>query len=527
MISRFFSFFIPRPEKYSFDIQLKSKTLIIFSFIMLITMPVLWTALIVLLQHSVISVLSLFIFIVIVSNLASLFIMRSGRYNAAANIFVLTSLAGMSTYMLFGTFKFDIGVVVSGYHLFIFIIFSTLFCTRGVTLIVSLLVLGVQSTAVVTAGSIALNIKKMSLINFTFELIIITAICYLLMKITEKTMERLKEEADNRENLERTMQLLASFSSLSEKLAGSSSQMSNTTDAFSSNAQNQAASAEEITATVEEISAGIESVANTAIVQMQKMEDLVEKLGELSGQINNMKNMIAETLNVTISISTEARDGESSLKNMEESMHSMNQRSSAMAGIIGIINDISDKINLLSLNAAIEAARAGDAGRGFAVVADEISKLADQTSSSVKDISSLIKAGEDETKHGLSTVNSVVLSLSKIIDGVTGINKMVESMSGFMENQFVTNREVNTEASGVRDRSEEIKTAAEEQKNATSEIVKSISIITELTQANAAGAEQMAASAGEISRIAADLNENVEIFKKEESESTSAGRIHS
>jgi methyl-accepting chemotaxis protein len=201
---------------------------------------------------------------------------------------------------------------------------------------------------------------------------------------------------------------------------------------------------------------------------------------------------------------------------MEESMVSMNQRSTAMTGIINIINDISDRINLLSLNAAIEAARAGNAGRGFAVVADEISKLADQTFASVKEISSLIKAGEDESKQGLETVNSVVASLSKILTGVTGINNMVESMSGFMESQITTNKTVNNEALDVKQRSEEIQQASEIQKNATSEIVRSISTINELTQANAAGAEEMSSNAIDISQIAKTLHEKVDNFREYE-----------
>ncbi len=514
-MNRLLSFFMHDPESCSFDVLLKTKTLILFSVVILLILPILWILLLVVLKHSIISILSLFLFAVIVSNILSLFILRNGHYNAAANIFVITSLGGFSSYLLFGSFKFDIGVIVSGYHLFIFIFFSTLFCTRKITLMVSSFVLVIQILSLYSSSGLTRGIKTMAYINFTFELIIVTAICYLIISITEKTMNRLKEEADNKIILERTRELILSVSGISRQLAESSSLMSDTTDTFSSNAQNQAASAEEITATVEEISAGVESISNIANLQMQKMEGLGVKLSELSGQISSMKNMISDTLNMTISISNEARNGESSLKQMEENMNSMNQRSAEMANIIAIINDISDKINLLSLNAAIEAARAGDAGRGFAVVADEISKLADQTFSSVKDISSLIKAGENETKHGITTVNVVVLSLSKIIDGVTRINNMVEAMSDFMNSQYSTNLEVNSEASEVKERSEEIKNASSEQTTATNEIVKSISTITELTQANAAGAEEMAGNAKKISDIAVSLNDKVEEFSRD------------
>jgi hypothetical protein len=202
----------------SFDIALKSKTLLTFSLIIIATMPVLWLLLITVLGHSPVSILSLFLITVIISNIFALFILRSGRYYAAANTFVFSTLAGYSLYLLFGSFKFDIGVIVSGYQLLIFIIFSTLFCRKTMTLIIALFVLVIQMTALLSSQSIIAGERTMAQINFTFELIIVTSICYLLMSITEKTLNRLKEEADNREHLERTRDLLISVSEISDRL---------------------------------------------------------------------------------------------------------------------------------------------------------------------------------------------------------------------------------------------------------------------------------------------------------------------
>lgn len=516
MFEKIFSIFLPDSRDYSFDILLKSKTLVIFSLIVAMILPVAWILMVAVVKYSLFSILSIFMIIVVVSNVAALFILRAGYYYAAANTFVIASLIGFSLYLLFGSFKFDIGVVVSGYQLLIFLIFTALFCKRHVALIVSCIILSVQVTAVSTAQAIPAGVKIMANINFTLEVIVSFSICYLLMTITQKTFRQLKEEADNRVHLERTRNLLASVSALSEKLTDSFSCMSAGTENFSSNAQNQAASAEEVTATVEQISAGIENVARSANIQMDKIKGLVSSLDELSTQINDMKAMIQRALEMTASVSDEARTGESSLNTMKHSMTSMNERSRAMSGIISMIYDISDRINLLSLNAAIEAARAGDSGRGFAVVADEISKLADQTASSVKEISSLIKAGESETAEGLSTVNNVVESLSKILNGVTGIKSMVVSISEFMAGQLSTTQKVNIESADVRERSEEIRNAAEEQKNAAGEIVKAIATINELTQANAAGAEEMKDSIRDISEIAYSLNEKVENFNDDQ-----------
>jgi len=510
------SFFIPNYGEYDFDIQIKSKTLVLFLLLIICVLPVLWILTIAVIKLPIVSVLSLFLFLVITANIGALFILKAGKFYGAANTFILASLIGFSMYNLFGSFKHDIGGAISNYHFIIFIIFTALFCKRKITLIVAILSLVVSFTSVIMQLGVGKSVKTMVLINYGFDILVVSSIAYFIIRVNTTTMERLKNEADNREHFERTRDLLHSISSISEKLALSSSQMSETTDSFSENAQNQAAAAEEITATVEEISAGVENVAESAKDQMNKMEGLTERLDELSEQISGMGNMIKNTLEMTEGISKEAQVGEASLKQMDDNMLSMKKRSQEMADIISIINDISDQINLLSLNAAIEAARAGDAGRGFAVVADEISKLADQTSSSVKDIGSLIKAGEDETVKGSDSLNKTVVSLSTIIEGVNKINSMVDGMSGFMASQLETNQLVNNEALSARDRSEEIKNAAVEQKTATSEIVRSISTINELTQANAAGAEDMSANADAISIIARDLNDRVEVFEQTE-----------
>jgi methyl-accepting chemotaxis protein len=300
---------------------------------------------------------------------------------------------------------------------------------------------------------------------------------------------------------------------MASQVAASSSEMSNNSTLFTDNVQRQAASAEQIMSTVEEVSSGMERVSDGANDQFQSLNSLIEQMQELSDVINDMGSRVKDATNLTEEITIRAKSGGESLNIMNDSMSKIGETTREMTNIIEIINGISEQVNLLALNASIEAARAGEAGRGFAVVADEISKLADQTAISLKDIDTLIRVNNDEINMGVANVSNTVNIISEIIQGVESIAHMMDRIYINMEKQLVTNETVNRDADRVKTRSSEIRSATEEQKTAAEEIVKSVSYITELSQANASSSEEMAASAGELAGIASSLSDRVEFFK--------------
>jgi len=306
--------------------------------------------------------------------------------------------------------------------------------------------------------------------------------------------------------------IIMSIKSTSIELASSSEQMSNSTTLFSSNAQSQASNSEEITATVEEVAAGIESISGAAQYQYMNLNDLIHKMERLSGIIGDMNVKTRETLEQTYRITRRAEGGEKALMNMRATMNNIIASSKLMANVVGIINGISDQINLLSLNAAIEAARAGNAGKGFAVVADEISKLADMTSKSIGDIDRLIKNNTADVEVGMANVDTTIQLISEIIAGVNSIDAMMNEIAESMNSQNETNAEVNAAAHEIRERSEEIKTASHEQKNANEEIVKAITAINVLSQSNASETEELSASANNLSNLAEKLKEAIDYF---------------
>ena len=308
-------------------------------------------------------------------------------------------------------------------------------------------------------------------------------------------------------------QVIRALHRIASELAASSQESSSTTVAFAENAQNQASTVEEVTASIEEISAAMDNVSSNAEDQHDKLFSLIGKMDELSAVVNEIGERIREALSMGETISSSAKSSVSVLSDMNTSMSAIMDSSKDMMNIVNIINDISEQINLLSLNAAIEAARAGDAGRGFAVVADEISKLADQTAQSLKDIDRLIKQNGEEIEKGKGSIDTTTRTIQEVTDGITVMAEKIHAISSSMTRQMDVYRDVRSQADIVRTRSEEITNSVDEQKIAMKEIMQSVSNINELTQSNAAGAEEMASNSENVAAMSQKLKDDLGFFK--------------
>ncbi|HRX15798.1 MAG TPA: methyl-accepting chemotaxis protein [Spirochaetota bacterium] len=299
----------------------------------------------------------------------------------------------------------------------------------------------------------------------------------------------------------------------SDVLTRSTDDISTITETFSSDTQNQAATVEEVSATIEEVSASMDTISSGTTDQIKSLTVLTERIQELAQIINESEVKASESKKMSQLISTYARSGEASLSRMDSNMQYISKSSEQMRAIISMINDISEQINLLSLNASIEAARAGSAGMGFAVVADEVSKLAESTATSVKEIDTLIKKSDSEISEGKQYVLEVINEMKKIIDGVANIAEMAGMISGYTIRQVESYKMVDDELRKVKEKSENIEIATAEQKRAMAEIVESTSRINELTQSISSGAEEIAASSGDIAKMAASQKEMTTRFK--------------
>ncbi len=453
---------------------------------------------------------------VFAASLTSLLILKSGRYYGAANY--ITGLIAVA--LMAGLLVKVVRDVHTGYTTYIYfmtaiMVQSFLFCKKWFVCLISALFLASDVLFFLLARSrlegLHLHAATVGLIDSAFSIVFIFVVGLAIMRINAQSLDRAEHESEgSQKNYERVQGLVESIREVSGSLASSAEVLSGAASSFSANTQSQAASAEEIMATVEQVSAGVDSVDGGARDQYARMEGLVANIRSLSAAIVEMGTTIKMALGVTRDITTLAVKGDASLQSMRESMQKITGSSNEMTGIVNIINDISDRINLLSLNAAIEAARAGDAGRGFAVVADEISKLADQTSVSIKEIDSHIRINNEEITRGSASVGDAVEVISKIIEGVNSINIMIDEISGQMENQQKVNTKVNEEAEAAMNRSDEMRVATEEQKSAVLEISRAISGINEITQENSLEAEKLFSHSREVEDLAVQLRKKVD-----------------
>jgi methyl-accepting chemotaxis protein len=504
-------------ETGSFLLQQKVRLLVYFNLVLFGLMPPAILALNMIQERGIFSLMNVVLILIVLVTVLSLALIRKGFYNGAANIVAICTSVGIVA-MGFNAHSFRNADHISNFfYMSSIIVFAALFCRKAVVIGISAFFLasGVYSYIRVMPmlDEVYQKVAQGMVGDYIFAALLTAVLSYITVMIHETSNRYALDEAEkNRRQCETTDALLHSVQDIAATLAESSDRMSATSSSFSDNAQSQAASAEEITSTIEEISAGVENVAESVARQYAMVANLLSGIRDLSGIITVMSTRIRESADHASEISGQGASGERSLSAMSDGMKNIMQSSRDMNGIIGIINDIADQINLLSLNAAIEAARAGDAGRGFAVVADEISKLADRTASSIKEISTLIGMNEKEINRGIADASNVMGLMNGIVRGIEGISSRMSDILDYLKQQVQTSGRVEKDAESLRAVSDEIRTAAEEQKVAASEITRSISIINEIAQSNAEGAGQIAEGARGLAGVADTLKGKVTSF---------------
>jgi methyl-accepting chemotaxis protein len=271
----------------------------------------------------------------------------------------------------------------------------------------------------------------------------------------------------------------------STQLVSAANEVASSSEQMSRGAKDQTDQMAQVSTAVEEMTATIVETSKNAGEATTGSRKAAETAGS-GGQI------VSDTIQGMQKIAAVVRESAQSIGKLAKSADQIGE-------IIGVIDDIADQTNLLALNAAIEAARAGEQGRGFAVVADEVRKLAERTGKATGEITGMIKGIQRETDEAVKSMEAGIQEVDK--------GRELADKAGTSLNEIVTMSQQ------VQDMIQQIATASEEQSSAAEQISKNVENVSTIARESATGAQQSAAAAEELNRQAEAMRQMVAKFK--------------
>ena len=301
--------------------------------------------------------------------------------------------------------------------------------------------------------------------------------------------------------------IIGKMKELTQSLGSIVGKIRNSSDTMSSNSYELNDTSSQTLAANNEISKAVEDVAEGSTGMAASISKINENLLEMSNETKDINASVDEIKNQTVAVQDSSKIMNDKIKSMQDSSHKMDEGISAISkrietvnttvdkvsNIVSVIEEISSETNLLSLNASIEAARAGDAGKGFAVVAQEIRVLSDNTNTELENIKQIISSLVEECRYCVQASGTIVEDNAKQKEEI----KAVLDEFGSLDEQIQKTAE-------KADEIEELVTAMIELND---DITKSSNSLTDVSAANAAATEEMNANIEELNAMMHGVSE--------------------
>ncbi len=309
--------------------------------------------------------------------------------------------------------------------------------------------------------------------------------------------------------------LIASIHGVSSKLHKQADSSNDVSSQMYEASRMQSNSMQELNETVEQLSISVNEIAENATTLAMVVSDTRENSVQVNGKMQETVNVSQQGKADMQNVSHAMRDINDSVLKLQEAIGKVGQASEEITNITNVIGNIADETNLLSLNASIEAARAGDAGRGFAVVATQIGQLAQTSADSVRnieklisEINALVKDAVSQADESADSLNSSSKLVNSALDTFDEIFNNIDAVSGLVHQMTDQVEQVDGVASNVA-------AISQEQAASSQEILASSDTMVEQARHITVNSESVANGAKELTDSAMELAHQIEIFKIE------------